>query len=402
MVNMRSTVALTLAALAFGAATAHNTVNEHHVTEVDILTVDCTDTDEAPLPTFAVHTSYSTLVHQSVQYTLCGGATIALPTEVIEGLEGLTSIFGDCYSTGGQKTISATTSTSVEEQPTASSAASTASTSTGEEPIVSTAPAFTTTKEQSTFVTVPVSSESVPAIVSTSSADAHSEASTAPAPTTTAEQASSSEAIVPPVATTETPLINPLPSVTPSDTPTTTSVTLTTTETLPGAPIPPVMEGVPPVVSTRVASSHAHLIENPSISSTVQDFTTTTKTLTQSRTTVVTVILNPTQTPASAEDCLSTTYVTVYSPPSPPAPVTTAPNSPHAIFQNATIVNTGVPHPVTATILATGVPQLVHNTTTTTNTTTGQTSPPIHGAAPTLSATPGLLLAFCGLICYLI
>lgn len=51
MVNMRSTVALTLAALALGAATAHNIVDEHHVTEVDIQTVDCTDTDEVPLPT---------------------------------------------------------------------------------------------------------------------------------------------------------------------------------------------------------------------------------------------------------------------------------------------------------------------------------------------------------------
>ena len=48
---MRSTVALTLVALAFGAATAnaHNTLdNEYHVTEVDTETVDCTDTTSLP------------------------------------------------------------------------------------------------------------------------------------------------------------------------------------------------------------------------------------------------------------------------------------------------------------------------------------------------------------------
>lgn len=43
-VNMRSTLALTLAALTFGEAIAHNTAdNEYHVTEIDTQTVDCTD-----------------------------------------------------------------------------------------------------------------------------------------------------------------------------------------------------------------------------------------------------------------------------------------------------------------------------------------------------------------------
>lgn len=76
-------------------------------------------------------------------------------------------------STGGQQVTSATTSvegqpvtsvasTSVEEQLTVSSAVST---STREEPIVSMAPPFTSTQVRSTFVTVPASSDSVTAIV---------------------------------------------------------------------------------------------------------------------------------------------------------------------------------------------------------------------------------------------
>ncbi|OBT54240.1 hypothetical protein VE04_06475 [Pseudogymnoascus sp. 24MN13] len=377
-VNMRSTVALTLAALAFGAVTAnaHNTldeVNEYHFTEVDTETVDCTDTSS--LPDFSVNTFYSTHVHQSVKYTLTGGHTSALPTEVIGSLNGLTSLFHFYSHTEGQQITSATTS--VEEQPTVSSAASTASTSTGEEPIVSTVPSFTSTEVQPTFVSVPVASESVPIVASSSSAEAHSEAHTEPDPVTTAEQPSATKEIIPPVVSTETPLTNPLrPSVTPSDTPTTASITLTTTETLPGVPNPPVKEGVSQVSSE---ASEA-IIRNPhkthggppivSVLSSILDMTT--ETLTNSHTTVVTVIENPTDT-LFAVDCFSTTYVTVYSSPSPPA-------------SEATVNNT--------TAVVTGVPR--------SNNTTGQTLPPIHGAAPALAATPGILLAFCGLICYLI
>ncbi|OBT93814.2 hypothetical protein VE01_08522 [Pseudogymnoascus verrucosus] len=288
-VNMRSTVALTLAALAFGAVTAnaHNTldeVSEYHVTEVDTETVDCTDTSS--LPDFSVNTFYSTHVHQSVKYTLSSGHTLALPTEVIGGLNGLTSLFHFYSHTEGQQITSATTS--VEEQPTVSSAASTASTSTGEKPIISTVPSFTSTVVQPTFVSIPVASEPVPVVAPSSSAEAHSEASTEPVPVTTAEQPSATKEIIPPVVSTETPLANPLrPSVTP-----------------------------------------------PS-------------------------------------------YTAIAQPPT-------------------TIVATGVPHPSNnTTVVATGIPRP-------NNTTTGQTLPPIHGAAPTLSATPGILLAFCGLICYLI
>ncbi|ELR06934.1 hypothetical protein VC83_05941 [Pseudogymnoascus destructans] len=398
-VNIRSTVALTLAALAFGAATAtaHNTLdNEYQVSEVDTETVDCTDTSS--LPEFSVQTFYSTHVHQSVKYTLpSGGYTLALPTEVIGDLTSLLHVYSP---TKGQQIASATTSTSV-EQPTVSSAASTASTSTREEPIVSTVPSFTSTKVQSTFVSVPVASEPVPAVVPSSSAEAHSEASTEPAPATT-EQPSSTKEIVPPVVSTETPLTNPLrPSVTPSDTPTTASITLTTTETLPGAPIPPVKEGV----SQLSSEASEAIIQNPhkthggppivSVASSILSMTT--ETLTNSHTTVVTVIESSTQIPF-AVDCFSTTYVTVYSSPSSPASVATAHPSYTAIAQPSTIVvATGVPHPSNnTTTVATGVPR-PNNTTT-----TGKRLPPIHGAAPTLSATPGILLAFCGLICYLI
>ncbi|KFY73323.1 hypothetical protein V499_06586 [Pseudogymnoascus sp. VKM F-103] len=400
-VNMRSTVALTLAALAFGAVTAnaHNTldeVTEYHVTEVDTETVDCTDTSS--LPDFSANTIYSTHVHQSVKYTLSSGHTLALPTEVIGGLNGLTSLFHFYSHTEGQQITSATTS--VEEQPTVSSAASTASTSTGEEPIISTVPSFSSTVVQPTFVSVPVASEPVPVVAPSSSAEAHSEASTEPVPVTTAEQPSATKEIIPPVVSTETPLTNPLrPSVTPSDTPTSTSITLTTTETLSSVPIPPVKEGV-----SQVSSEASEAIPNPlkthggppivSVHSSILDMTT--ETLTNSHTTVVTVIENPTDTPF-AIDCFSTTYVTVYSPPSPPASEATAPPSYTAIAQPpTTIIATGVPHPSNnTTAVATGVPRP-------NNTTTGQTLPPIHGAAPTLSATPGILLAFCGLICYLI
>ncbi|KAL5351278.1 hypothetical protein ACLOAV_003130 [Pseudogymnoascus australis] len=210
-VTMRSSVAITLAALAFGAATAsaHNTleeVHEYHSTVVDTETVDCTD--EPSRPAFTVETFFSTHVHPSVQVTLPSGYT--LPTEAV-GV--LTSLFPPHRSTEGQQIVS-TTSTSVEEQPTSSSAV--ASPSTEEEPTVSsTIPAFTSTNVESTFVTVPASSESVPAIVFTSSADAHSEASTEPALTTIVEQHSATETIVLPAVSTETPLINPLrPTVT--------------------------------------------------------------------------------------------------------------------------------------------------------------------------------------------
>ncbi|KFZ07197.1 hypothetical protein V501_06681 [Pseudogymnoascus sp. VKM F-4519 (FW-2642)] len=399
-VNMRSTVALTLAALAFGAVTAnaHNTLdNEYHVTEVDTETVDCTDTSS--LPDFSVNTFYSTHVHQSVKYTLTSGHTLALPTEVIGGLNGLTSLFHFYSHTEGQQITSATTS--VEEQPTVSSAASTASTSTGEEPIVSTAPSFTSTEVQPTFVSVPVASEPVPVVAPSSSAEAHSEAHTEPVPVTTDEQPSATKEIIPPIVSTETPLTNPLrPSVTPSDTPTTASITLTTTETLPGVPNPPVKEGVSQVSSeaseATIQNPHETHGGPPLVSVHSSALSMTTETLTNSHTTVVTVIENPTDTPF-AVDCFSTTYVTVYSPPSPSASEATAPPSNTAIAQPpTTIIATGVPHPSNnTTVVATGVPRP-------NNTTTGQTLPPIHGAAPTLSATPGILLAFCGLICYLI
>ncbi|OBT87308.1 hypothetical protein VE02_03037 [Pseudogymnoascus sp. 03VT05] len=400
-VNMRCTVALTLAALAFGAVTAnaHNTldeVNEYHATEVDTETVDCTDTSSLP---DAVKTFYSTHVHQSVKYTLASGHTLVLPTEIIGGLASLTSIFHYYSPTEGQQIDSATIS--AEEQPTESSCTSTASTSTGEEPVVSTVPSFTSTEVESTFVTVPASSESFPAIVSTSSAEAHSEASTEPAPVTTAEQPSATKEIIPPVVSTETPLTNPLrPTVTPSDTPTTASITLTTTETLPGASTYPVKEGVSAVSSeaseATIQNPHKTHGGPPIVSVASSILSLTTETLTNSHTTVVTVIENPTNTPF-AVDCFSTTYVTVYSPPSPPASVATAPPSYTAIAQPSTlVVATGVPHPSNnTTVVATGIPRP-------NNTTTGQTPPPIHGTAPTLSATPGLLLAFCGLICYLI
>ncbi|OBT68187.1 hypothetical protein VE03_02348 [Pseudogymnoascus sp. 23342-1-I1] len=397
-VTMRSTVALTLAAFAFGAAatTAHITLeeaHEHHATVVATETTDCSDGSTPPA--FTVGTLYTL------------PSDIPFPTKFIDELTSL--IIGHssaevqqtdsttCTSAEEQQTASVIStsaeeqqtasviSTSVEVQPTASSAV--ASTSTEEVPIVhSTVPASTSTEVQSTFVTVPVSSESVPAIVSTS-ADAHSEAPTQTAPTTIAEQPSTTEAIVPPVTSTEAPLINPLrPSVTPSDTPTTASITLTTTATLPGASIPPVKEGVshvPSDASEAIIPIPPVTQGVPPVDSSVLSLTT--ETLTHSNTAVVTVIHNPTHSPF-AVDCFSTTYVTVYS---PPAPQATASSAVPAIIQNTTVVATGVPHPV-------------HNTTTTTNTTTGQITPPIHGAAPTLSATPGLLLAFCGLICYLI
>ncbi|KFY30500.1 hypothetical protein V494_08138 [Pseudogymnoascus sp. VKM F-4513 (FW-928)] len=422
-----------LAALALFAvnATAHTTIDnnghEYHVTEVETQTVDCTD--EVPLQeSTVVETRISTHVHQLTTYTLPGGFTrtldlpsgftVGLPTgglidyltsviqehsSTIEGqkivsgitntvpttvtagfptgdlVDYLTSVIQAHSSTEGQKIVSVPTSTSIEVQPTVSSGAPTAAASTEEEPVVySTALPVNSTNVQSTFVTVHASSDS---------ADALSQAPTQPAPTPIVEQSSTTNAIVGPAVGTETPLINPLcPSVTHTTT-STTSITLTTTGTLPGVssvhsvaheaiiPSPPKTHGGPPVFST-------------SISNTVTDLSTATKTLTHSNTIVVTVTHTSLSLPVSAEDCHSTVYVTVYSPPSSPPSVATASAGPPAIAQNSTIiVATGVPYP---------------NTNTTINTNTTTVTPPIHGAAPTLSATPGLMLAFCGLICYLI
>ncbi|KFY58921.1 hypothetical protein V497_04565 [Pseudogymnoascus sp. VKM F-4516 (FW-969)] len=404
-VNMRSTVALTLAALAFvpAIATYDTSPKELHVTEVDTFTVDCDD--EAPRPTVSVETFFSTREHHSVKYTLSGftsteigGVTVPYPTKAVEHHtiavidyspseeQSVVSVTSTCDEE--EPAVTPNVSTFTEEQPAVTSSASifteeqpipsATSTSVEEQPVVSSTASASSTQEQPTIVFVPTYNVSIPVVVFTSSADAHSEASTQPAPVTSAEQVATTEAIVPPVATTETPLINPIrPSFTPSDTPITTSITLTTTETLPGASIPPVKEGVSHVGSSPVAGS---------ISTTSTDLSYTTKTMTKSHTAMVTVILNPTHispaSEASAESCLSTTYVTVYSPPASIVPVATAPSAIPPVVQNTTAVATGVPRP--------------NN-----NTTTVQT-PPIHGAAPTLSGAPGLMLAFCGLICYLI